>query len=483
MVNDQDPADSQAVINWDLAFEEFNTETVGGFPSNDGSGQRRPVLGVICKSATDVTANMEHLAGNLRLPAILTTLSADDLLDAWAYTKSPAYTSAGGKAVFFMSTGSADLRLATLLDNGLVWHQLGNPRVLARTMAGLLSYVEPVVEVRRQEYYDANSTASGVEDPGEVPLRVTLVNSDDLTMIDIANVLTEPSEDDTSTMLFFNGQAAIDQLGDGGADPGDFRRVDIESIRNHASPDVAPAIEDIAAHPPHVIVAMGTAEFASTVIPSIESAWDSGANTQDLPRPIYLLSHFIYNTSELRTTLNTTGFSPASRIVGVNYALAQDSRSQGLYQSYLARLQNSYSGSLALAGTENYYDGAYALLYSLAAAAAVSPNPTGLDIRDGLDRVISTNTAAPLVNIGPTNIGTYISRLTNDLFYEMGLWGTMGPPDFDRVTGTRVTATSAWCIELVDTTWTYRADGLLFDGIGTFTPADPLPACLQDFVP
>lgn len=479
---EQDPQESQAIINWDLAFDEFNTRLNGGFPANDGSGKKRPALGVFCKSTSDVTTNMEHLAGNLRLPAILSTLSADNLATAFEYTKTDDYVDGGGKPVFFMSTGSADLRLATLPDNGLVWHQLGSPRVLARTVAGLLAWIEPIVNQYRQDYYDANMSVSGVEDPNEVPLRVTLVFSDDVTMTDVADVLTTPSDDDTSTMLFFNGEAAIDQQGDGGSDPGDFRQVEIESIRNHTSPDVADGITELANHPPHVIIGMGTSEFAANLVPGVENTWATGTNTQSLPRPFYILSHFIYNTDELRETLSNAGFSPERRMIGVNYASAQDSHSQGLYNSYLGRLQSSYSGTLPLAGTENYYDGAYALLYALGAGAAARFPPTGLDIRDGLDRVLDP--AEESIDIGPSNIVTAVGRLTSNLAYRMGMWGTMGPPNFDRVTGTRITPTSAWCIEYANSVWTYRADGLLFDiETSSFTPASSVPACLEDFVP
>jgi hypothetical protein len=480
LTNNDAPRDSQAVINWDLAFSEFNAQTLGGFPGDDG---KRPVLGIICKSATDAVANMEHLAGTLRLPAILSTLSADNLDAAFAYTQSDTYVEdLEGKSVFFMSTGSADLRLATLDDNGLVWHQLGNPRVLARTMAGLLALVEPIVEERRRTFYNENIGTPGVENPDEVPLRVTLVTSDDVTMRDVSTVLTSRSPEDTSTMLYFNGLAAIDQQGDGGADPGDFRRVTVESIRNDPMPDVAAALSDVAANPPHVIIAMGTSEFASHILPDIENSWSSGENTATMPRPHYLMSHFIYTTDELRTSLAASGHSPDLRIVGVNYAAAQDEVSQDLYNDYFGRLQASYQGTLNIAGTENHYDGAYALLYALAAASGARDMPVGIDIRDGLDRVLDPG--APTVYVGPNPIATTVNSLSNNLSYDMGLWGTMGPPDFDRVTGTRVTATSAWCIEKVSTVWTYRPDGLLFHPEdSSFTPAATVPACLQPYEP
>jgi hypothetical protein len=480
MTNVQDPADTVAVINWDLAFDEFNTETLDGF---DIDGDSRPVLAVVCKSATDVEDNMSHLAATLHVPAVLSTMGADGLLDAYNFTKTPAYEDvAENRPVFFMSTGSADRRLADLSDNGLVWHMLGNPRVLARTMVGALAMVEPVVNARRE--------LAG-EDPAEVPLRVTLVYSDDPTMTDIANVLTTENPNDASTMLFFNGQAAIDQFGAGDPDFGEFRRVQIESARQHTDPNVANGIEEIFTHPPHVVVAMGTAEFASSVIPSIEAEWGTGASA-GLQRPHYLLSHLIYNLPNLQTV--AAQYSSATpplhtRIVGVNYAIAQDAHSQSLYNAYLSRLRDSTDTTLQLAGTENYYDGAYTLLYSLAAAYGIRNPPSGLDIVNGLDRVISTDSAATAVDIGPTSLSTpelssNVSSLLNSVGFKMALWGTMGPPNFDRATGTRETPTSAWCIEPVDSTWTYRADGLLYDpATNSFSQPGTVPDCLAPYVP
>ena len=70
--------------------------------------------------------------------------------------------------------------------------------------------------------------------------------------------------------------------------------------------------------------------------------------------------------------------------MGVNYALAQDSHSKDLYDSYLKRLKRFYgSGDLTLDGTENYYDGAYSMLY--ASSLTNRKSPSGADVRDALE--------------------------------------------------------------------------------------------------
>jgi hypothetical protein len=65
----------------------------------------------------------------------------------------------------------------------------------------------------------------------------------------------------------------------------------------------------------------------------------------------------------------------------------------------------------------------------------------------------------------------------------MALYGTMGPPNFDRLSGTRKSATSAWCLYADGTTWKTQSDGLLYNvDTKMFTaPAAGLPACMQGF--
>ena len=459
MNNAMDFHDSQAVINWDLAFSEFNEQTLGGIPNKAG-GAARPVLALICQSSTvaDITPSLRHLTQEVQVPAILSTLSTDRLFGAFNFTQAPEYAEAGGSPVLFLSTGSADLRLANLADDGLVWHMLGDPRTLASTTVGLLNKIIPTVQAAR--------TDTG-------PLRVTLVYSDDTTMSDLFNVLTTPDADHPETLLTFNGKAAGDQ-------PDEFRQVKIQSAKTHTTPIFQNAIDDLNDHPPHIVVGMATSEFASVI-----NAVENYAAAHGNPPPFYLTSHLLYNTTELRASVAAVP-TLSQRLVGVNYAEAQDAKSKSLYDAYLGRLKTSYQGTLSVAGTENYYDGAYSLLYSLAAAYALGTKPpTGDTVSAQLDqRVFSTNKDAQSVDIGPVALGNNSVGKLSSLTYKMSLYGTMGPPNFDRTSGTRVTTTSAWCLEKPDTTWVYRADGLIYDPeTHDFSaPTAGVPACLSQFV-
>jgi hypothetical protein len=106
-------------------------------------------------------------------------------------------------------------------------------------------------------------------------------------------------------------------------------------------------------------------------------------------------------------------------------------------------------------------------------------------MRDGLqDRIFSTQSSADSVDVGPLalNDGSLI-RLAG-LSYRMSLYGTMGPPNFDRASGTRVSPTSAWCMQTdAGGNWGYQADGLIYDPESrTFSdPSGGVPQCLAGY--
>ena len=62
--------DTLAVINWDLAFDEFNSNTLG-LPSYDNTGQRRPLIGLMCHgdvtSTDQINSAMQHLTQEYQL--------------------------------------------------------------------------------------------------------------------------------------------------------------------------------------------------------------------------------------------------------------------------------------------------------------------------------------------------------------------------------------------------------------------------------
>jgi hypothetical protein len=485
ITNSSSRYDVRSIVNWDLAFDEFNSNSssLGGLPPF-GNNPRRPLLGLICQGYNvDVAPAMKHLTQEVQVTSILSTLSTGRLLAAWDFTRDPGYVSAGWQPVFFMNAGGANRELATTTTGGLMWHMLGDSHVMAAVVAALVRQIEPYVNAQRA----ANYASTGVDDPASTPLKVTLIYSDYKEMVDLRNALTDGDLRHPESQLTFNGLPAIDSK-----NSDHFHQAEIgsaENVQSGASPNVQPGVLELQTNPPHVIVAMATSEFPKIVVPSIENTWP----TKQI-RPYYVMSYAIFNTIELQDVASQfSGKSPPleMRVVGIADSQALDSHSKRLYDAYYSRLITAYdSGALAtsLSGTENYYDAAYYLLYAIAAAAANRPSVTADNILGGLTGKVISSVPIESVDVGPSYIGPTIANLNNlALAYKFSLWGTMGAPNFDTTTGIRTSPTSAWCIQKSagKSAWEYQADGLVYDSAArAFSPpadGSPIPACLANY--
>jgi hypothetical protein len=457
------------IVNWDLAFSEFAAATLGGLAGGD-----RPFVVVVCDGLDDhLIPNLRHLTLNLGVSSVLSSVPAHKLIAAFQHTRSDEYRAAGGQDIFFLAGGSATHALADFDDDGFIWHLLGQPRQIAETTAALVERVEPFVRERRE----LNYAGTGTDDPAS-PLRLTLVAADSATPTETANILTSGDLESPEVNLFINDELAIFQDA--------FRRIDSESQVTHPFPDAGVVAEEILAHPPNIVLGMATSEFAA-VMSLVESDWPVRA--PGFMRPYYLLGPTLYNTTSVLDLL--AAFDPGEpplheRVLGVNFAEATALRARSLYSSYLVRLTSFYgSGELenSLAGWENYYDQAYLLLYSYAAAGASERDVTAAELRDAFTvRIISDHLEAESVDIGPSNVPMVLDRLENPSNL-LSLYGTMGEPVFDRTTGVRLVPTSAWCMEMADVGPYYVADGLLYDrelGLFVDPPAGP-PPCLDQY--
>jgi hypothetical protein len=411
---------------------------------------------------------MSLLVDKIGVTSILSSMSATDLLSAWN-------TTASTQNVFFMNTGSADLRLVNTNNGGMLWHMLGDPHMMAASVVALFHQMEPYIYKQRL----ANYKAKGTDDPDSSPLKVAIVYSSASSMLDMHDVLVSTAQDHQASHLTFNGKTWVENMAAGNTL--EVSVPDTNSVLN--------AIAQIQGVVPHVIFVLGNEEMPNVIGP-VEGNW--GTTTQDQIRPYYVLSQLLYN--------NTTTFPPMvpnyasknpplhMRMAGINYAQAQDQHSQDLYLTYQNRLRSANLGTgLVLEGSENYYDAAYYLLYSISAAAARrSGIPSAGDILAGLTtRVINTTTGEP-IDIGPGQIPDVVSRFFRSEPYYMALWGTMGEPTFDPLLGTRIVQTSAWCYpRSASGSFSYAPDGLIYDAKSQlFSPnKNGMPACLQNYCP
>lgn len=479
LTNPSEPHSSLSVVNWDLAFDEFNTRLNPGLPSYTPGGAFRPFVGVVCQGyvadggTKDIPGAMSLLVDQIGVTSIISSMGASDLLTAWNYT-------AASQNVFFMNTGSADLKLVTTSNGGMLWHMLGDPHVMATSIVALFRQMAPYVYKQRLLNYQTN----GTDNPDASPLKVAIVYTSTSSMVDMHDVLVSTGQDHPESRLSFNGKTWTENTV-----AGNTLEALIPVGAPNNDPAVVSAISRIQGFVPHIVFALGSDEIASVIGP-VEGSWST--TTQEQIRPYYLFSQLLYN--------NTTTFPPMvplyasknppldMRMAGVNYAQAQDSRSQENYLAYLNRLRIANPGpGLQLEGSENYYDAAYYLLYSIAAAAARrNGTPSAADILAGLTtRVINTTAGVP-VNVDPQQISTVVSKFFSSEPYYMALWGTMGYPTFDPLLGTRIVQTSAWCYPKSSSgSYSYAPDGLFYDATShLFSPnSKGIPTCLQNYCP
>ncbi len=436
-----------ATVTWDLALTEFHDAAYTTVPAPDAGFAfgTRPLVAIVCNSSdTDFAPALRHLTETLGISGVLSTLPPEKLLAAYNHTIDPEYVENGYDPVFFLATNAADFRLANLVDRGLVWHMLGDPRALATTTAGVVRHIEPHVNIRRVE----NHALTGVDDPS-LPLRLTLVTGDELSLMDAASVLTSGDIQDLSSNLTFNGELAILQ-------PEAFRRVGID------------AVEEILSNPPHIVVALAGPEIAG-VIQEVESAWGLAGYPQGFMRPYWVLHDSASHTAELPNVLANLDLvtpPPADRLLGVSFALSQEERAQLLYAAYQSRLLDFYENERlrpVLAGTQTDYEAAYAMIYAYLAASRNEGHASATDLREALeDRVFSPEAFAESVSVGPAYVPAAMQVLGTST-NNMALYGSMGPPNFERSSGTRVSDTSVWCVEPANTGAPYVYDALLYN--------------------
>lgn len=407
------------IRNYDLALTQF-THQVTGLPGS--GGKSRGLVAVVCRNnyaaKANLDAGMAHLVDDLKVPGIITALLADDIQHVFE-------SSAQDADVMLMSPGESDSTLVSLKDNGLIWQMLPGGGSVA------VSYA-PLVERTITHLIGDGSLANAAE-----PVRIALITATDIRFL----------QDQSQTIndsIQFNGKSVADNLADG-----NFKSIGITSVYTNKNANLVSQIEATLAFKPHIIIADAADEFLTKMIPGIESGWQAAAGTQN--KPFYLLSPFHFNNPGLPTMLQSNP-SVRTRFAGVNVASAVD---QKLYNTYQIAFDTAYPEAAGHRGYENYYDAAYYLIYSAAAAGNV-PTLSGDDLARGMSRLLS----GQAFGVGQMDIPDALSALQSSSRAKITLNGTDGPPSWDPGTGGKVGPGSVWC---VDSSSKQRADVLRYD--------------------
>jgi hypothetical protein len=126
------------------------------------------------------------------------------------------------------------------------------------------------------------------------------------------------------------------------------------------------------------------------------------------------------------------------RFLGIDVATADDPT---LYYQYLERLRGSTDHATARERTENYYDSIYYLSYAIY-RAGVDRAIGGKNVLAGMNATLT----GKHYDVGPVPIPSVFEALQPaQPSVSIELVGTMGEPNFDQLTGTRVNRAALYC--------------------------------------
>jgi hypothetical protein len=387
--------------HYDLALTELSRETGGVWA---GGTKRREIVMVVCNPNFEVTSDVlnpvNHLVNDLNVKGIVASMPPEQVQYIWEEVVAE-------KEVFLMLPLWSDQPLAGVSDDGLIWNMLAGAKQLSVSL-------QPLLDMTETHLRNLGEVSSGDD------LKVGLITVTGERFLD-------DMSDHFNDNVSFNGVPAKDN---GAAT---YMSVNVSTTGDNAADLVA--MRDFA---PHVIVGSINRELLDSVIPGIESTWDTATGGQ--PRPFYLLSADVYNAPTMddiivADTSADDGKVPLQqRILGIGWPAAVDQTNYDLLQS---RFFTEYM--LSAPGQENFYDAASYLMYAV--AAATSPL-SGKAIAYGMNRIIS---GATVVNVGPVDEMFQTVESLKNLEYEFELVGAQGPPNWTAI-GTRNDAGSVWCV-------------------------------------
>lgn len=399
------PESHPYTLNFRFALNEFMDGTLGGVGT-----PARPFVMVLCQSTNpDLKASVSHLVDTLEVPSILATLGSNNLKTVFDDV------STRERKVFLLGPLEADSALAAADDGGRMWHMLGPATDLIDAYGPLVSLVEKYMH---EEIRFNNN-----------PLKVAVVYSDLTYSKDMANALPGAVQ--------VNGSALNSKAN---RDGGFYKPFEVK-VDGVATPDVS--VVKTALEPAgsvDIVIALGGHEFIDPIIGLIQAKRTSTTNS-----PFYILSpRNAFDRTLTDGDLFVTANYLPTIMAGVNYASVEDS---SLYDQYLLNIQTAYPGQDGLESRENLYDAAYFMMYALAAANFTGDDFDGDDVVNGMKALVDPD--GEPATVGPGKNGQMFSKVLNFLKTgsKIALTGTLGPPNFNPLTGARKSPGSVWCID------------------------------------
>lgn len=385
-----------------LAFDEVET-LAGGIAGIPGEPRQRHVAMLVCDHGADPKKVARHLAEEVKVPAIIGPSFSGVTLKVLDVTV-PANT-------LVISATATSPALTDAPDNGLFWRTCPSDVVQTEAMKYLL--------VQLVDSLHAAGTLPDDRDP-----RIAILYKDDSAGRGLQ----------VGATTTFEG-------------PNPAPPVEADYQEKYPNPDDVSKGFDwsryangVIENEPDVIMPLGTTEFVTDMLPTIESGWHPSA-----PPPWYILPEGD-RVGELVTYVN--GNSAAAlpeRVVGT----APGPRKSMLYRGFADRFGGEFDqrdpGNLA----EFAYDAAYLLLY--ATAITGQRYPTGGALAEALKNVTCGRNP---VQVGPQKFSNYFKLAQDQQCIDFE--GASGPLDFDNATGEAVSDIAVWCLRS-------QANGVSYD--------------------
>ncbi|MGD0676738.1 MAG: hypothetical protein ABSC94_15095 [Polyangiaceae bacterium] len=410
------PTNHPSYMNYDLAISEFGS--AGGIPLGSNGALRMPVA-VLCNDQANVDTVMSHLVNDVHITSLVAALDSATLKTTFG--NYGFGTSAG---LFFVNPFGADSTLTALDRGAQLWHMLGTPNDNAPAYAAVLP---------RIEQYVRNSAPWNL---GPLPARMRVA-----TVVGNATVLNDLASAVEPVLTWNNGETVATEDTAGGDYDGEVITISSLNGTDVTTYDYDSVVNDLLAFEPHVVISFGSEEFLQ-VLQRLDLEW----TTSNGPLPFYLVGP--YNAGS-PTLINWVGVdsppaeSRRTRVAGINVASTTDTSVLDVYEKDFTAAQNPSTDL----GAENYYDAMYFAVDSLVGAGAVNLPLTGADVGMGMQRLITASGAPE--DMGPSDMGTIFTTLTQNSGSTIRLDGTLGPPYFNSATGARVGAGDVYCLERV----------------------------------
>lgn len=407
-----------------LAIEQINA--VGGVPAAKGTHQSRPLVLVSCDETTNLVRAAEHLAKDLKVPAIIGPNTSQDTIDASNKVTVPSGT-------LVITPTAVASSITGLDDKDLTWLMVPSDVQRAPLMIDQINVLEQSLKTERTK----------------TTVKLGIVFRNDALGVGTRTSLNE---------LKLNGKGLTDPINLG-------TNVQIDGYVS-TDPDQQAIVSKYLGFKPDIVVLAGTAEVITKVMVPLEAQWGSD------PRPSYVLIDStkipelltaVAANDDLRLRVRGTGITPGPS--------GKDTPAEA-YNGFKIDYDVRYHGSSStISGMGPSHDAAYAI--GLALAATKDLPVSGPSIATGLRKLAGGPTRL-------TTLGTNLLAAFQKLASGAGITvvGSFGVLDWDANGAVKGGTLEMWCIGKAGEKAVYQSSGLLFDIMsqkqsGTYTQCGP----------